>query len=199
MIEEKPHESRICEVEGCKTKHYAKGLCKKHYCRMKKYGNPMETKYGRDNEKHGYSKTSEYNVWQNMKKRCYSESDNRFDRYGGRGIKVCDSWENSFLNFITDMGPKPFEGAEIDRIDNDGNYEPSNCRWVSRTQNIRNCSMTKIDYQIALDIREEFSTGKYTQKEIGERYGIKQANVHRIIANEIWKVGDCDGFKASSL
>lgn len=78
-----------------------------------------------------------------MKNRCFTTSQINFDIYGGRGITVCKEWSDSFLAFYRDMGPKP-EGSSIDRIDTNGNYEPSNCRWATRlTQNTnkRNCKM----------------------------------------------------------
>jgi len=71
-----------------------------------------------------------YSSWQNMKARCYQKSSPSYVNYGGRGITVCDEWKNSFDNFLRDMGDRP-EGHSIDRINNDGNYEPSNCRWVT--------------------------------------------------------------------
>ena len=84
---------------------------------------------------HGYTsnhkKLSEYYVWQNMINRCYRVKDKNYHRYGGRGIIVCQDWLDSFENFINDMGVKPNKKDTLDRINNDGNYEKSNCRWVS--------------------------------------------------------------------
>lgn len=87
---------------------------------------------------HGQSRTPEYQVWQNMLQRCFNPNSPIFADYGGRGITVCDRWLDSFENFIGDMGPRPFPGAEIDRENNDGNYEPGNCRWVGRVANCDN-------------------------------------------------------------
>ena len=86
--------------------------------------------------KHGFSHTSTYGSWQNMKRRCNSSSSNEFHRYGGRGIKVCERWDK-FKFFLEDMGIKPL-GLELDRIDPDGNYEPGNCRWVTSKENKEN-------------------------------------------------------------
>lgn len=82
--------------------------------------------------KHGKHLTSEYSSWKAMKSRCYREKNIRYDRYGGRGISVCDRWRNSFENFYADMGDKPASDYTIDRINPDGNYEPSNCRWADK-------------------------------------------------------------------
>lgn len=72
-----------------------------------------------------------------MKGRCYNPNDRAYDNYGGRGITVCSAWRNDFDQFIRDMGPPPHDDYAIHRINNDGNYEPSNCAWVSRSENTR--------------------------------------------------------------
>lgn len=83
------------------------------------------------------SKMPEYAVWLSMRSRCFNPKCNRYKYYGGRGIKVCDRWRASFDNFISDMGRRP-KGRSIDRIDVNGDYEPSNCRWATQTQQIVN-------------------------------------------------------------
>lgn len=79
---------------------------------------------------------STYECWTNMKTRCENPSYERFDRYGGRGIKVCERWQ-SFANFLADMGERP-DGLTIERRDNDGDYELSNCYWATRKAQARN-------------------------------------------------------------
>lgn len=86
---------------------------------------------------HGMSKTRTYESYLGMIKRCYDPEHNRFPRYGGRGIKVCDRWLESFENFLEDMGECP-SAMSLDRVDNDGDYCPQNCKWSSATEQARN-------------------------------------------------------------
>ena len=88
---------------------------------------------------HGRKTSRTYQVWQGMKARTTNPNNGHYHVYGGRGIEVCDEWFNSFETFLKDMGEAP-EGLSIDRIDNDGHYEPSNCRWATPQQQSRNHS-----------------------------------------------------------
>ncbi len=88
-------------------------------------------------KKHGFSPNPLYTRWLLIKERCFNSNHRCYKNYGARGITICDRWLN-FENFYEDMGDIPFNGAEIDRINNDGNYEPNNCRWVTRLENQRN-------------------------------------------------------------
>jgi hypothetical protein len=83
-------------------------------------------------------KNRERRIWLSMLARCYNETHKHYSHYGGRGIKVCTRWKNDFDAFLKDMGRRPSDRSTIDRIDNDGNYTPENCRWVSYKTNLRN-------------------------------------------------------------
>ena len=87
---------------------------------------------------HGKTRTAEHRVWSDMKNRCTNPKNRAWKHYGGRGIRVCKRWLNSFENFLSDMGERP-DGLTLDRYpDNDGNYEPSNCRWATWKQQRKN-------------------------------------------------------------
>lgn len=87
--------------------------------------------------RHGKFGTRVYQQWADMIRRCENPNTRNFPRYGGRGIRVCPEWRADFVVFYRDMG-EPGDGMQLDRIDNDGNYEPGNCRWSTPSENTRN-------------------------------------------------------------
>jgi hypothetical protein len=96
---------------------------------------------------HGHNKrgkrSSEYSSWASMKERCLNPNKKDYKHYGGRGITICQQWIDSFDNYLSDMGLKPGKGYSIDRINVDGNYEPSNCRWATQKEQMNNIRGSK--------------------------------------------------------
>lgn len=172
---------RICTVGGCDNKHEAKGYCKKHWFRWKRHGDPLYTK----TERHGMSKTPEYRSWAAMVYRCINPNDIAYKNYGGRGITVCERWKNSFPAFYSDIGPKPFPEAEIDREENDGNYEPGNCRWTTKVINRRHTRRIKLTMGKAREIRKS----DLSRKELALKMGVCLTTIRYVINNKIWKEG----------
>ena len=126
----------VCTCETLKTacRHdLTSGRVKSCGCLLKE----TAAERGRASFKHGLWDTIEYHSWRGMKARCTNPNEPSYNHYGGRGITVCESWLTSFEQFLSDMGNCP-AGYSIDRIDNSGNYEPSNCRWTDNLTQGRN-------------------------------------------------------------
>ena len=107
-------------------------------------------KHGQANSRLTGYKSRAYGVWQAMRDRCSNPNRSDYHRYGGRGIKVCTRWQESFEAFVADMGTPP-AGMTLDRLDNDGDYSPKNCRWASRKEQVYNS--TRIRYVAVGSIR----------------------------------------------
>ena len=129
--------------------------------------------------KHGLSRIQgkppkEYTAWQNMKARCCDETNIGYKNYGGRGIKICDRWLHNYENFLIDMGPRP-RGTSLDRINNDGNYEPGNCRWATRKEQANNCRNNTL---------VEWKGEKYTMSEFCRKHSLPYRKFQHLSARK---------------
>lgn len=142
---------------------------------------------------HGLSRTPEYSSWKNMVNRCNNPRTLNYHRYGGRGIKICDRWNpvvgGTFENFLEDMRQKPSPQHTIEREDGNGNYEPSNCKWVTRADQAHNTSRVKLDMAAAVAIRQMSKAGA-SNRMIATHFGISYQTARRVVSGERWLRGE---------
>lgn len=131
-------------------------------------------------ERHGLSKHPLHKRWSSMRYRCHRKSNPGYSEYGGRGIKVCARWLHSFEAFFKDMGPTFKPGLSLDRIDNDGNYEPSNCRWATQHEQNLNRRITKFVW---------FRGKKTTAVQLGRKYNVPVARIKQRLDHG-WPIED---------
>lgn len=141
--------------------------------------------------KHGDCKngkvTRVYTIWKGMKKRCYNKNEKKYKHYGGRGITICEEWLNDFGVFkVWSMKNGYSDILTIDRRNNDGNYCPENCRFITQKDNNRNQSTTKLSLEKAAEIRITYKNGGVSYKELAEKYGVKYSTISGIVNMHRW-------------
>jgi hypothetical protein len=131
--------------------------------------------------------TPEYHAWTLAKQRCEDSNLESYKHYGGRGIKMCDRWREDFRNFYEDMGDKPSRDHTLGRINNDGDYDPVNCEWQTKTEQNRNRRTVKCSKAIAKEMRWLWENTSLSQSQIAKKFGVSQMTVSNIVNHKNWK------------
>jgi hypothetical protein len=166
----------------------AKKLIRKDWFgRVRSCGCKKSKLIGDGHRTHGKRQSPEYTAWAGMKERCSGKKNRWRKNYYERGISVCALWDLSFESFFAYMGEKPSKNHSLDRINNNGNYEPGNCRWATAAQQTRNSRSTKLNEEKVENIRIMRLNG-ISYKDIGSKYGISDVTASRIARGISWRV-----------
>lgn len=139
--------------------------------------------------KHGGTNSRLYNIYCGIKYRCFNPNNIIYNYYGGRGITVCPKWTESYAVFRDWALANGYqEGLEIDRKENNGNYEPSNCQWITHKENTQKRRTSKLTQEKVNEIRELDKTDLYTRKELAIKYNVHNSTIDRIINNKRWTI-----------
>jgi predicted XRE-type DNA-binding protein len=122
----------------------------------------------------------EYSSYRAMRNRCHNPRHSRYPYYGGRGISICERWLK-FENFLADMGERP-QGKSLDRINNDGNYTPKNCRWATQREQVQNSSNCKLSDKDVMRIRHLQRATNITHALLAEVFGVSRPAISNIVA-----------------
>lgn len=128
-----------------------------------------------------------YTAWRHMKARCHNKNHQNYHRYGGRGITVCDEWQ-SYLKFKEwALNNDWKKGLELDRIDNNGNYEPSNCQFTTHIKQMRNREVITLNEDLVVEIRQHLKDNILYQREIAKLYNVNTSTISNINTSRYWK------------
>jgi hypothetical protein len=143
--------------------------------------------------KHGQHLTAEYKAWLGMRSRCSNKNIKGYKDYGGRGIKVCKRWAASFEDFLGDMGRRPSSAHSIERLDNNGNYDPRNCKWATITEQANNKrpakkqGLSRLTNRKVKWIKFSHASGDFSAKDLAGKYGVNINTIYRILRNITWR------------
>ncbi len=169
-----------CTVHGCDLPSVARGVCDKHRKRLARHGHLGFTRPPDWGQRTSHPL---YKMWHGMIRRCHDKKSLQFANYGARGVTVCQEWRD-FWRFLDDMGPRP-PGHSIDRINNLGNYEPSNCRWATSAEQSRNRRSSVITRTLAIEIKRRAKHGEKTG-DIARSMALEYDQVRNVIVGLSW-------------
>lgn len=170
-----------CNIESCVKKVVSHGLCDTHRKRVERHGNV--TKGFPKNW--GQAKNHPlYSIWKGIRRRCKDKKYKSYMDYGGRGITLCERW-NNFWNFVDDMGEKPGSIYQIERINNNLGYFPENCRWATPKEQQRNRRDTVLSQELANEIRRRYKFGD-RMCDIAKSLNLKYHNVESVVRGLCW-------------
>lgn len=168
-------------IVSISTRHLKIGNTKSCGCFKKEY----------DSEPiHGYSHHPLYVKWSSIKARCTNKENISYKNYGGRGIKLCSEWFNNpekFIEYVIVLENYGLKGYSLDRINNDGDYEPRNVRWATREQQRQNSRNLVFNPELIKKIRHHYNTKGGTYKELSELFNTNVNNIYDILTNKTWK------------
>ena len=184
----------LCCIKGCDKPIWGQDFCQAHYARWLRHGHPLHGKKPQRRMKatRGVSRTKEYRTWFGVIYRCHNEKAPQYQRYGGRGITVCERWRNSFEAFLADMKNAPSAAHSIERIDNDKGYEPSNCRWATSAEQSRNVSTNVLTTRLVATIKRRLAAGEGAAG-IAAELGVHYNTIYSVKAGKSWSDVEPEG------
>lgn len=138
---------------------------------------------------HGLSAHPLYAIWHTMIARCHNSDHPKYPHYGAKGIKVCDRWQESVADFITDVGQRPSDKHTLDRVESKGNYESDNVRWATAEEQNQNRSITKLNKALVIEMRRQFEVLKLPVSEIHKKFApfVTYWTINEVVRRKTWK------------
>ena len=174
-----------CCIKGCDGDVQGHNLCRPHYQAWRQNGHPLHFFGRRSPILKGKSASKEYKTWHSAKRRCTKVAAPSYPNYGGRGIRMCARWMESFDNFLEDMGAAPTRDHSLDRVDVNGNYEPSNCRWATASQQSRNTRSVRLSADIVATAKGRWESGEAPHR-IARDMGVPYSALQQAIRGKSW-------------